>query len=64
MPVAFWFLGRTSANSVTRIISFLLCLSFVALSIYIFPREATNPGLFERPGPSPLWYRGGRTVLL
>ncbi len=60
----FWFLSQAPVNRVVRIFSLLICLSLVALAIYILPAEATKPGLFARPTPSALWYRGGRAVFL
>jgi hypothetical protein len=62
--MGFWFLARVPVNRVTRVVTLLVCVALASLAIYVLPEEVTKPGLFERPAPSPLWYRGGRAVLL
>ena len=64
MVAVYWLLTRVSVNRVTQAISALICLALAALAIYVAREEPVKFGLFERPMPSPLWYRGGLAAIL
>ena len=64
MIAVYWLLTRASVNRVTQTISALICLALAALAIHVAREEPVKSGLFERPMPSPLWYRGGLVLIL
>jgi len=63
---AIWFLAKATRDRVTWGVSALLCLAFVGIAIAKFPAEAVSQaGNFGARGEaSPLWYRGGRVLLM
>jgi amino acid permease len=59
-----YFLARSTRDRFSKTVSFLLVVTLAGISIYTFPRETQTSGLFARQSPSPLWYRGGRLLLM
>jgi hypothetical protein len=64
MLTAVWFLRRGTPDRFSRAVSLLLCLALIALALYVLPPERLSEGLFARTSPSPLWYRGGRLIVM
>ena len=62
--VAMRFLAWATRDRISQGVSLVLCLSHLALGIYVFPAEPITQGLFARERPSPLWYRAGRFFVL
>jgi len=50
-----WFLSGASRDLGTRIFSLIICLALVGTALWVFLLSVS---------PSPLWFRGGETVLL
>jgi len=63
LTAARW-LAVHSVDKGSRFFSLVACLALIALGIYVFPPEQKSQGLFSRSTPSPLWYRGGRLIIL
>ena len=61
---AVWFLGKVSRDKISRVVAVLACVSLVGLAIAWFPAEPTTQGFLGRSQPSPMWFRGGRVLLL
>jgi amino acid permease len=61
---AIWFLGKASRDKISRSVAILACLALVCLAIAWFPAEPTTQGFLGRSQPSPLWFRGGRVLVL
>ncbi len=59
-----WFLSRRTRDRYTRGVATLVCLALIALAIHTFPAERVRRGLLGRESPSPLWYRGGRVLVM
>jgi hypothetical protein len=51
-------------HGIVRLVSIMTCAFLLGLAIYTFPAEPLTTGLFARELSSPLWYRGGRLVLM
>lgn len=62
--VALAVLGMMTKAGLGRTVVLLPCLFFVVLGLYMCPPEPAQPGMLGRDTPSPVWYRGGRAVLL
>ena len=62
--VATWELARVPIHRVARIASFMGCLALFIIGAYVLPEEPKTAGLFSRESPSPLWYRGGRFMVM
>ena len=57
-----WFLAKMSRDRASRVVSLLVCLYLAGFALYaVLPVE---PKGFLRSEPSPLWFRGGLTLLL
>ncbi len=61
---AFWLLAGISHDRVSRSVALVTCLLLVAIAIYALSPEKPASGLFGREAPSPLWFRGGRLLLM
>jgi hypothetical protein len=59
-----WLLAGITRDRVSRSIALVTCLVLAAIAIYVLPPERPATGLFGRDAPSPLWYRGGRFLLM
>jgi hypothetical protein len=59
-----WFLAKIPLGRTGRIVPSVCCLALAALAIYVFPAEPLTQGVFSRQLASPLWYRGGRSLVL
>ena len=57
-------LARVSRDRISQGVSLVICLSLLAVAVYVFSPEPPTQGLFAREAPSPLWYRAARLVLL
>jgi hypothetical protein len=55
---------RTRGRRFTKWFSLLLSLGLASLTWFLLPAEAVSDSLFGRNVTSPLWYRGGRAILL
>jgi len=62
--VFLWLFARASGEKMTRAASLLVSVALIGLALYVMPAEPTSQGILERENSSPLWYRGGRLVLL
>jgi hypothetical protein len=62
--LAIWKLTRSDSGRVERVVTFVICLGFFGLGIYVFPAEPLSQGLFARETSSPLWYRTLRLIVL
>jgi len=58
-----WFLARAGRDRSIRAASLLVCLFLAGWGILVVYPEDVH-GLFGRREPSPLWFRGGLTLLL
>jgi len=59
-----WFLARAGGDRVTQVLSLICVLAILGVAIYVSAAEPLSQGLFARSRPSPLWYRGGRFILM
>ena len=57
-------LARASRDRFSRSVSLVICLTLLAVAVYVVPAEAITAGLFAREAPSPFWYRAARFVAL
>jgi hypothetical protein len=64
MLVSVWFLARATKDRISRVLCLVPSLALIALAVYVAGAEPLKPGFLGRESPSPLWYRGGRSVLL
>jgi hypothetical protein len=64
--VCVWFLANATRDRVSRVVSVLVCLLLLGFAIvYVLPAEHLTAGfMLRRTMPSPLWYRGGCSMLL
>ena len=63
--VGIWFLANATRDSISRVVSVLVCLILVVFAAaYVLPAEPATGGFLGRSTPSPLWFRGGCFLLL
>jgi hypothetical protein len=59
-----WFLAMASRDKVSRVVSLLVCVFLAWLAVYFLHADEDKTGIFGGHYDVPLWYRGGRTLLL
>jgi hypothetical protein len=59
-----WFLARASKGRLCLGLALLPCLALLALAVYVAGPEPLKSGFLGREAHSPVWYRGGRVLLL
>jgi hypothetical protein len=64
MLAAIRLLARASRDRFSQTVSLVICLTLLALAVYVSPPEPMTQGLFAREAPSPLWYRAARFAVL
>jgi hypothetical protein len=57
-------LARFTRDKASQVISVSICVLLLSLGAYAFPPEPLSAGLFGRVASSPLWYRGGRLLVM
>ncbi len=57
-------LTRSLGGTLSITISLIVSVALASLGIYAAKAELLSEGLFGREASSPLWYRGGRLVLM
>jgi hypothetical protein len=62
--VAIWFLAKASRDKASRAVSLLVCVLLAGLAVAVLHEDEHARGMFGGPRTIPLWYRGGRTLLL
>jgi len=58
------FLSKAARDRFSQLVSLVACLALLALAVYVFPQEPLTHGVFARTGPSPLWYRASRLLVM
>lgn len=62
--VGFWFLARETHDRTGQVISALICLALAGHAVlYVLPAEPLSHGWLGRRMSSPLWYRGGISLI-
>ncbi len=59
-----WLVAGLSTGRTSRILCAIPSLALIALAVYVAGPEPLKPGFLGREFSSPLWYRGGRFLLL
>ena len=61
---AIWFLAKAGLDKASRAISLLVCVLLAGLAVVWLHADESATGIFRGHYDIPLWYRGGRTLLL
>ena len=61
---AIWFLAKVSRDKANGVVSLLLCVLLAGLAVWWLRQDEHAAYIWSSHGEIPLWYRGGRTLLL
>jgi hypothetical protein len=61
---AIWFLAKASRDKANCVVSLLLCLLLAGIAVWGLHQDEHATGIMGGHYEIPLWYRGGRTLLL
>lgn len=61
--ILIWFLAGVTRGA-SQNFALVLCVAIFGIGLYTCRGEPLSTGLFERLAPSPIWYRGSRTLVM
>ncbi len=61
---AIWFLAKASRDKANCAVSLLVCMLLAGFAVYLLHDDESKQGILRGHYEIPLWYRGGRTLLL
>jgi hypothetical protein len=61
---AIWFLAKASSDKASRVVSLLVCVFLAGSAVWGLHHDEGATGFLSGHYEIPLWYRGGRTLLL
>src|SRR5208283_1934627 len=61
---AIWFLARASRDKTSRAVSLLVCVLLAGFAVWGLHQDESKHDIFGAHYEIPLWYRGGRTLLV